>query len=135
MSLEQENKKIVQSWIDALNSKDTTRVLHIYADDIQIITMGKTLISGQYGPDQVKQFVTGVLDVFPQGLSFTLHSMIAEGDKVAAEATATGMHVSGQEYTQDYHFVITIKEGKISVLKEYLDTEIVTKVICSGQRP
>lgn len=135
MSSSQANKQIVQDWIDALNSKDTQKVLSIYADDIHIITMGKTLISGEYGPAQVTQFVTGVLEVFPEGLSFTLHGMIAEGDQVAVEATAKGMHISGAMYEQDYHFVITIKDGQISRLKEYLDTEVVTQVICGGQRP
>lgn len=129
------NKAVVRAWATALTANDTAGVMKLYADDIHITTMGHTLISGRYGPEQVSTFVHSVLDVFPEGLNMQVHSMIAEGDYVAVEATASGIHVSGADYVQDYHFVFRIEDGKIEELKEYLDTEAVTDIICGGNRP
>ena len=134
MSNSENNKEIVRSWIDALNRNDTAAVLAIYADDIHITTMGNTLISGRYGPADVKTFVTSVLDVFPQGLKFTVGSMTAEDDRVSVEAVGEGEHVSGKTYLQHYHFLVTVAGGRISELKEYLDTEHVTDVLCGGKK-
>ena len=129
------NKKLVNAWAAALSANDTGALLRLYAEDIHITTMGHTLISGTYGPEQVKAFVHSVLDVFPKGLNMQIHSMTAEDDRVCVEATATGTHVSGVYYEQDYHFVFRICDGRIRRLTEYLDTEVVTDVICAGKRP
>ena len=130
----EQNKDIIRQWISALNGNDTAAVLAMYSDDIHITTMGNTLISGRYGPEQVKTFVSGVLDVFPKGLNFTVHSMTAEDDRVSVEATGEGVHVSGCAYQQHYHFLATIADGRIKELKEYLDTELVTDVLCGGKK-
>ena len=51
------------------------------------------------------------------------------------EASSEGMHVSGVPYTNDYHFLFEFQDGKLLKLKEYMDTERVTEVLCGGQRP
>jgi ketosteroid isomerase-like protein len=61
--------------------------------------------------------------------------MVAEGEKVAVEATSKGKHISGQTYSNNYHFLFEFREGKLLRLKEYLDTERITDILCSGQRP
>ena len=58
-----------------------------------------------------------------------------EGDAVAVEARSRGMHVSGREYSNEYHFLFRFRDGLIVRLKEYMDTERVTDVLCGGQRP
>jgi ketosteroid isomerase-like protein len=61
--------------------------------------------------------------------------MVGEGDKVAVEATSEGKHISGRTYTNQYHFLFEFRDGKLLRLKEYMDTERVTDVLCGGQRP
>ena len=61
--------------------------------------------------------------------------MVAEGEKVAVEATSRGEHISGQIYSNEYHFLFEFRDGKLLRLKEYMDTEQVTDVLCAGQRP
>ena len=48
--------------------------------------------------------------------------MIAEGNKVAAEAVFDGVVQSGKVYLNYYHWLIEFREGKIARLKEYMDT-------------
>ena len=55
---------------------------------------------------------------------------------MAVEAESRGDHVSGQVYNNLYHFLFEFDDaGKLKVLKEYMDTERVTEVLCGGQRP
>jgi len=129
------NKTIVTQFFDALNRGDVPFIVDAYAADGCVQTMGNTLISGVFSREQVAASAGGIFDVFPNGLTFTILSMVGEGDKVAVEATSEGEHVSGQTYNNEYHFLFEFQSGKLIRLKEYMDTERVTDVLCGGQRP
>ncbi len=129
------NKATVNRLFDALNRGDLEAVLDSYADDASVLTMGSTLISGSMNREQIASSIAGVLDVFPEGLHFTVQDMIGEGDKVAVRAESEGEHVSGQIYNNQYHFLFQFRDGKLQQLTEYMDTEMVTDVLCGGQRP
>jgi ketosteroid isomerase-like protein len=135
MSNAQTNKATVTDFFAALNAGDTDTIVNTYADDGCVQTMGNTLISGVFSKEQIATSAGGIFDVFPDGLQFTVMDMVAEGDKVAVEAQSEGEHVSGQIYSNDYHFLFEFRAGKLHKLKEYLDTEQVTDVLCGGQRP
>ena len=129
------NKTIVTHFFDALNRGDVAFIVDAYAADGCVQTMGNTLISGVFSREQVAASAGGIFDVFPNGLTFTILNMVGEGDKVAVEATSVGEHISGQTYSNEYHFLFEFQSGKLIRLKEYMDTERVTDVLCGGQRP
>jgi ketosteroid isomerase-like protein len=129
------NKAIVTQFFDALNRGDVDFIVDTYAADGCVHTMGNTLISGVFSREQIAASAAGIFDVFPEGLTFTPVSMVGEGDKVAVEATSAGEHISGQTYANEYHFLFEFRGGKLLRLKEYMDTERVTEVLCGGQRP
>jgi len=134
MTTEQRNKQLVQAFFTALNQADAAAILDAYAEDGRCVTMGNTLISGSYGKEQIAQYAAGVLQVFPQGIRFTIQAMTAEGERVAVEAVSEGMHVSGKLYSNQYHFLFRFRDGKVVEFKEYMDTERVTDILCGGQR-
>jgi len=43
--------------------------------------------------------------------------------------------VSGAVYRNEYHFLFRWRDGKLAELREYMDTELVTDVLCGGARP
>jgi len=129
------NKAIVTRFFDALNRGDVDAIVDAYAADGCVQTMGETLISGIFNKEQIAASAGGIFDVFPDGLVFTALGMVAEGNKVAVEATSEGKHVSGRIYRNEYHFLFEFRDGKLVKLKEYMDTERVTDVLCAGQRP
>lgn len=135
MSQANNNKNLVTQFFDALNRGDVQHIVDAYAEDGTVQTMGQTLISGVANKAQVAASAGGIFEVFPTGLTFTVLDMVAEGEKVAVEALSEGTHVSGQTYTNEYHFLFQFREGKLLKLKEYMDTERVTEVLCGGQRP
>jgi uncharacterized protein len=131
----EDNKRLAKELVAAMNRADTQWFLDNYADDVLVWTMGNTLISGKYNKDQVAGFADSIFDAFPNGIKFTIHGMVAEGDTVAMETESIGEHVSGKLYNNFYHMLVKFRDGKITLLKEYLDTELVTDVLGGGQRP
>lgn len=129
------NKDTVTRFFDALNEGDTRTIVNAYADDGCVETKGTTLISGVFNKEQIAASAGAIFEVFPKGLSFEITGMVAEGEKVAVEATSRGEHISGQIYSNEYHFLFEFRDGKLLRLKEYMDTEQVTDVLCAGQRP
>ena len=128
------NKELTRTFIEAIGRGDAQYIADSYADDGRLHTMGQTLISGVYDKATIREFAGSVLDSFPDGIKYTIHNMTAEDDRVAVEATGEGMHVSGQPYKNHYHFLFVWRDQQLLQLKEYMDTELVTEVICGGQR-
>jgi uncharacterized protein len=61
----------------------------------------------------------------PNGIRLTITGVTAEGDRVAVEMNADRVSASGREY----HDPLVIRDGKIRVGKEYLDTAHAQDVI------
>lgn len=59
--------------------------------------------------------------MFPNGVRVTVRSMIAEGNKVAVEAESYAEMGNGKIYNNLYHFLVTVRDGKIDYVKEYTD--------------
>ena len=136
MTSTETNKATVRNFFAALNDGDVTAIVDTYAEDGCVQTMGNTLISGTSSRDAIAASAGAIFDVFPHGLKFDILDMVAEGDKVAVEAVSEGEHISGQTYSNEYHFLFEFRpDGKLQQLKEYMDTEQITDVLCGGQRP
>lgn len=129
------NKTRVMQFLDDLSEGRVDAVVAAYAEDGSVETMGETLISGVTDYAGIPLAIQGILEVFPQGITFNIKSMVAEGEKVAVEASSLGEHVSGKTYSNDYHFLFEFRDGKLLRLREYMDTERVTDVLCNGLRP
>ena len=135
MTTETDNKARVRQFLSDLSAGNVNAVVAAYAKNGSVETMGATLISGTTDFTDLQQAISSIIQVFPQGLRFTIHGMVAEGEKVAVEASSEGEHSSGQTYSNDYHFLFEFEKGLLVKLTEYMDTEQVTDVLCGGQRP
>jgi ketosteroid isomerase-like protein len=135
MTSEQRNRQLVRDFFAIMNRGDVAAIVAAYADDGYLLTMGRTLFSGKFTRAQIEAAAGQIYQVFPHGLSFTIEAMTAEGERVAVEARSQGQHVSGALYSNDYHFLFVFRDGKLAVLKEYMDTERVTDILCAGRRP
>ncbi len=126
---EEDNKKLAHEMLEALSNADQDWVAAHYADDFRIWVTGSLPFSGTNDRAGALAGMPAVLDLFPDGLKFTAHSMVAEGDTVAIEATSSGTTVRGDAYAQEYHFLMRARDGKITEWKEYMDTEHARKVL------
>ena len=128
----EENKKFALAFIEAISRGDAQAIQDAYAEDGSSWTLGSMPISGRFSKAEIAHAASSVLEVFPEGLAFQVHSLTAEGDRVAIEAESEGIHVSGKKYNNLYHFLMRVRDGKIVEWKEYMDTMHANDVLCGG---
>ena len=58
----------------------------------------------------------------PDGRTWSIHHLVAEGDVVAAHATMRAETVNGHPYENQYVFMFRIQQGRIAEVWEHLDT-------------
>jgi ketosteroid isomerase-like protein len=127
--LEEDNKDLARRMLEALSEANVDFIEENYAKDFRIWTAGSLPFSGSGDKASAVAGMPAVLDLFPDGLKFSIVAMTAEGDRVAIEATGEGTTVLGRRYEQKYHFLMRVREGSIVEWKEYMDTEHARKVL------
>jgi uncharacterized protein len=135
VTVEERNKQQVREFFAILNRGDVPALIDAYAAEGCVETMGHTLISGRFTREQIRAAAGQIFAAFPYGLEFSILAMTAEGERVAVEAHSQGRHASGALYDNDYHFLFVFRDGRVVLLREYMDCERVTEVLCGGRRP
>tara|TARA_B110000014_G_C19921171_1_gene476583 strand:+ start:239 stop:637 length:399 start_codon:yes stop_codon:yes gene_type:complete len=127
-SITEENKEIAIKFFEALSSGSET-YLDFYNDNSVIWTAGKNAIGGTRTKKEIIDFAQGILAAFPSGITFNITGITAENERVAVEVSGDAIHASGETYNNQYHFLLTIKNRKITELKEYMDTQLAAKIL------
>lgn len=70
----------------------------------------------------VERRLAGNLELLPHGIEISVGAITAEDDRVAVEAESKAKLVNGTLYHNRYHFLFVVRDGRIQVVKEYLDT-------------
>jgi ketosteroid isomerase-like protein len=125
MSIEQ-NKKLAREFFDRFSANDVAGALDIMTDDATWWIAGKPEqlpAAGSHSKQQIARLFYNMVGQLPNGLEMTVKTLIAEDDKVALEVESYGELRNGRVYSQEYHFLVTVRDGKISTVKEYLDTQ------------
>jgi ketosteroid isomerase-like protein len=134
MSSEQtteQNKEIVRRAIAAISRGDLEGFMGEAADDVTLSVMGSA-----FSPMQGKQKVLkGLRNALAARLEnggaivMTIENLIAEGDYVAEQSHGKARTKDGKDYNNTYCRVWRITDGKIRMMQEYLDTELVRKCL------
>ena len=124
MSIEEENKAIIQQWIERMNNNDDSAIDELYSSD----WVGHTPSGEIKGPEVFKQMNAASRPALPD-LLFTFDDIIAEGDIVAARYTMTATHkgelfgvpATGKRISLKAAFFYRLENGKIAETFEYTD--------------
>jgi len=127
--VEERNKELAKVFLDALSRADVEVAKELYAEDFTLWTAGSLPFSGTSDRAQALEGMEQVLGLFPDGITFTIEAMTAEGERVAIEATSEGTTFRGDAYRQKYHFLMRARDGKLVEFREYMDTEHARKVL------
>jgi uncharacterized protein len=125
MSL-QDNKKLAADFFARLSANDIDGALDILTDDATWWIAGKPEqqpAAGVYHKEQISRLLHNMAGRLKNGLKLTVKGAVAEGDKVAVEVESYGELTNGRIYNQEYHVLMTIRDGKIGAVREYLDTQ------------
>ena len=121
-----QNKQRAVEFFACFNANDIAGALARTTDDATWWIAGKPAqlpVAGVHTKERIARIFYNMADQIPAGLKLTVKSLIAEGDQVALEVESYGELRNGRIYNQEYHMLMTLREGKISAVREYLDTQ------------
>ena len=123
--------ELVRSFYTKLKAGDAPGVLGLMASDIEWTTMWHYKVDGR-GPERVAEGLFKPL--MAEWSSFALEptEFIVDGDTVVSLGRFTGVHGStGKQAEAGYAHVWTVKDGKITRFRQYIDT----LAIAEARRP
>jgi ketosteroid isomerase-like protein len=125
------NKQLLQDIFAELTKSNAKPFVHAMADDFRWTILGATAWSRTYqGKHAVLNELFAALRAKFAGNATTIaHRFIAEDDLVVVEARGNNVTKAGLAYNNAYCFVFRLSDGKLKELTEYLDTELVSKVL------
>jgi len=120
-----EAKAVLRRYLDALTAGDLPAVSGSFAEDATWSIHGTMPLSGiKQGRGAIMEFLTSAASLYQPGTqTFTFGEITAEGDRAVLEwrvrgiASATGLH-----YDNAYCGVFRIRGGRITEVREYLDS-------------
>jgi uncharacterized protein len=128
MSIEK-NVRVVKDFFAAIGSGDKQRVLALVTEDIEWIVPGEDwplagTHRGHAGIADVLQKASGEVETtYPAPPEF-----VAQGDRVLVIGVAAGkIKATNRAFKDEWVFDITIRDGKIAHIKEYIDTQALAR--------
>jgi uncharacterized protein len=134
MTSTQENKAIAAEFFATFSTGNVPAIIGAMASDGTWWVSGKLEgMSGSYTAAGLAPLLVGANAGYKAGaLRITPTAMIAEGDKVAVEANGYAELLDGRVYDCQYHFLITIRGGKVGDVREYMDTAHAKEIFFGG---
>ena len=126
-------KEVVIRFLELMGTgdwDDMERAGALFADDFSFWIAGNTAISGTVVGREAameRRFRPARKRTMPGTLTLKIGKVIAEGDYVAAEWTSRRKVVNSPDYENLFFGLFHIRDGKITSLREYLDTHAVVQ--------
>ena len=120
------NKAVAHEFFARFTVSDIEGALATMTDDATWWIPGKkdrSPSAGLYTKDRIGRLFNRMVQALNAGLEMKVISCIAEGDRVALEVVSSGDLKNGRRYRQEYHMLMQFRDGKISSVREYLDTQ------------
>ena len=123
------NVQVVKDFLAAIGSGDKQRVLALVAEDIEWIIPGEDWPLA--GTHRGHAGLAGVLKkaseeiemIYPKPPEF-----VGQGDRVLVVGVATGkIKATNRTFRDDWVFDITVRDGKLTKIREYIDTQALAK--------
>jgi uncharacterized protein len=138
MSIEK-NVQVVKDFFAAIGSGDKQRVLALVAEDIEWIVPGEDWPLA--GTHRGHAGLAGVLKKASEEIEMTYPKppeFVAQGPRVLVVGVATGkIKVTNKPFKDDWVFDITVRNGKLAKIREYIDTQALARAseMAASPRP
>ena len=114
--------EIIRSFYDQLKADDAPGALSLMAHDIEWTTMWHYKVVGR-GPERVAEGLFEPLMAEWSSFAIEPTEFVTDGDTVVSLGRFTAVHGStGKQVDAGYAHVWTVKDGKISRFRQYIDT-------------
>jgi ketosteroid isomerase-like protein len=129
----EENKRIaIETW-SAMGKGQLDAAMANMSDNVSWLVPGTIPgVSGvKRGKEEIRKFMSGIGQVFPEGLQSEVRKSYVDGDTVILELVNRGKVANGKFYENDYCFVFEFEAGKIRRIREYVDTQKAKEILFS----
>ncbi len=115
------NKQVIMEYFREQTVAGLGSALRYLSDDATWWVPGQWELSGTY----TKAQLAAAIDQLPYDglLDFDIGELTAEADRVAAEIRVRGKLKDGRRFDFWIHFLFTVAAGKITSVKEYVDSQ------------
>ncbi len=125
----QENVQVVKAFFAALGRGDKQALSALSAEDIEWIIPGEDwplagTHRGHAGMADLLQKASEMMDTsFPEPPEY-----VAQGDRVMVIGFARGsIKATNRTFEDDWVFAITVRNGKVTSIREYIDTQALAR--------
>jgi uncharacterized protein (TIGR02246 family) len=125
-------RAVLQDYLAALTAGDLDAIAASFAEDAVWYLHGTLPLSGaKRGRAAIMDFLIGAGSLFQPGTQrFRFGQVTVEGDRAVLEWQVTGQAAAtGLAYDNDYCGVFVIREGRITEVREYLDSQHVAATL------
>ncbi len=125
----QENVQIVKDFFAAMGSYNKQDLLALVAEDIEWIIPGEDWPLA--GTHRGHAELAAVLQKASEEVEMTYPEppeFVAQGDRVMVVGVATGkIKATNRAFKDDWVFAITVQNGKVTNIREYIDTQALAR--------
>ena len=124
----QKNVQIVKDFFAAMGSGDRQGLLALCAEDFEWIIPGEDWpLAGTYrghaGLENLLQKASETVETSTEPSEY-----VAQGDRVLVVGVATGkIKATNKPFKDDWIFAITVRNGKVTNIREYVDTQALAR--------
>jgi ketosteroid isomerase-like protein len=131
MNTPAQNKQLVHYVFTELAEGNSQPLVAHMADDVRWVITGRSAWSQTWvGKQAVIQNLFGLLRERIAGrIRIVPRQLVADGDTVVVEGRGANTTRDGAFYDNSYCWVIRLQDGQIKELREYADTEFMTRAL------
>ena len=135
----QENIQTVKDFFAAMGGGNKQDLLALVADDFEWVIPGEDWPLA--GTHRGHAGLTDVLQKASEEMEIStseLREFVAQGDRVAVVGFATGkVKATNKTFKDDWVFAITVRAGKLTNIREYVDTQALERAakVDASRRP
>jgi hypothetical protein len=118
----EDNKSMVRRFFKALEAGDLEQADRLTTDDFTFWVTPTTVRTGTYTKEKFLQAVSEIRGDLAGPMTLQLGDLTAEDDRVSVTMVGSLPFKSGKVFNSHYHNLLWLRDGKISAVKEYLDT-------------
>jgi len=125
----EENSQVVKDFFAAIGSGGKQRLLSLVAEDIEWVVPGEDWpLAGTHRghaglADVLRKASEEVEMTYPEPPEY-----VAQGDRVMVVGVATGkIKATNKPFKDDWVFAITVRNGKVTKIREYIDTQALAR--------
>jgi ketosteroid isomerase-like protein len=134
MSNEEENVQVVKNFFAAIASGDKQALLALVDESIEWIIPGEDWpLAGKHRGHEgvaavLRKAAEEIETTYPKPPEF-----VAQGGRVFVVGVATGkIKVTTKTFKDNWVFDITVRNGKLTIIREYIDTQALAKASAGG---